>query len=703
MTIRWPYLLQAGVVLIGGCARMPAEVVPAVPSSPIEAAPGVLHAGLARTDLTPPPGPGLAGGGPEGRPAAGYRARLHARALVLEDRRGEMLALVVADLPFTSVILHRRVAELVRGRAPIGADRLMLAATHTHSGPGHYLDAESHNRHGSSVSGYDRAMVDFLAERIARAVLSAWEGRAPARVAWGTTGIPGVTWNRSPGAGGADPDSTLLMLRVDVRARGDAMFRPAGALSIFALHGTGNSAENDLWDADIHGRVARLMELHVDSLAGETGAAFPRAVHLFANGAEGDVSPAWPAASRCPPPTLRQTRMRGSRGLRDWEWVGADAAARRRCLAAARDGLDATSRAIAARAAALFDSLAPGAASEGLPISRALTVLPLTGAAAPPGLCREAEPGAATVAGAEDVRTRYEGWRFLGFIRSAFEEGRGAARATPRGCQAEKRPALGSVLRRITGVGRGFPEVAQLAVVRIGGLVLAAVPVEATTSAGAAMAGRVRGVLDSMGTPAERVAVLGLTNGFVQYVATREEYRMQHYEGSSTLYGPGTADALAYALAGLARRLGNPDSPSPDAALDSLALRPGARRRVLPRAGAPVTVERRIVHLACAADGVAVEWEDLPPGALDLSAQLILRIERADAAGVPTVARDDGEIEVRAVGRGKGPAWRWSAWWPSSEPGRYRVVLAERPGLEEIRAECVTAEPASRAPRPRTR
>ena len=61
--------------------------------------PAGLRAGFGRADITPPPGVGLAGNGPEGRRAAGYRVRLYARALLLEDSRGERVAFVVADLP----------------------------------------------------------------------------------------------------------------------------------------------------------------------------------------------------------------------------------------------------------------------------------------------------------------------------------------------------------------------------------------------------------------------------------------------------------------------------------------------------------------------------------------------------------------------------------------------------------------------------
>jgi hypothetical protein len=113
-------------------------------------------------------------------------------------------------------------------------------------------------------------------------------------------------------------------------------------------------------------------------------------------------------------------------------------------------------------------------------------------------------------------------------------------------------------------------------------------------------------------------------------------------------------------------------------------------------------VERRFLRLSCDANGVAAEWEDAAPGVLDLSAQLLMRIERLDGARADTVAWDDGAIEVRSLGRGRGSAWRWGARWAGSEPGRYRVVLAERPGTAELWTECVTAAPATRVPHPRT-
>src|SRR2546427_10701364 len=90
------------------------------------------------------------------------------------------------------------------------------------------------------------------------------------------------------------------MLRVDQRDPVSGAFRPAGAFSIFAMHGTGNAPSNDLLDADIHGLVERRLGRPID----RDGGFVPGAGYLFANGAEGDVSPAGPPQSRGDVPTL---------------------------------------------------------------------------------------------------------------------------------------------------------------------------------------------------------------------------------------------------------------------------------------------------------------------------------------------------------------------------------------------------------------
>src|SRR5439155_1611947 len=233
----------------------------------------------------------------------------------------------VADLPQVTPNLHRLTALRIGDSTGIGADRLVIAATHVHAGPGHFYAERQYNQSTSQVEGYDSAMVEFLVSRFARAVLDAQRDLRPARVAWGATAVWGHTRNRSyeaflrdkpewtppaPVTPGLDPTHRAVnplwtLLRVDQRGRGaDSAYRPAGAFSVFAVHGTADAPENELLDAGIHGIIERGLERHVDSLSGRgTG------YHLVANGAEGDVSPDW-AARRTAAPVCTTGACSGS-------------------------------------------------------------------------------------------------------------------------------------------------------------------------------------------------------------------------------------------------------------------------------------------------------------------------------------------------------------------------------------------------------
>ena len=52
--------------------------------------------------------------------------------------------------------------------------------------------------------------------------------------------------------------------------------------------------------------------------------------------------------------------------------------------------------------------------------------------------------------------------------------------------------------------------------------------------------------------------IAGLANSYMQYVATCEEFQLQHYEGGSTLYGPGTESFISAVEGSLACQLALP-------------------------------------------------------------------------------------------------------------------------------------------------
>jgi neutral ceramidase len=536
-------------VLATACSAWHAQTLPG-PVSPRGTPPNHFRAGVAQIDITPPPGVGLAGSGPEGRRSKGYRTRLSVRAMVLEDTDGERIALVVADLTHISPNLHRLAADRSVARTGIGADRLILSATHTHSGPGHFYAERQYNANSSRVPGYDPRLTEFLVERIAEAVTVAADSLHPAVINWDTTSIPGVTWNRSfeafclnpeakefpgcPPATGtpghkwrAPPDSAtlrravdpvMLMLRVD---RVEPARAPLGSFAVFAMHPTAIPTLNTLIDGDTHVRIT-------DSLTDYVRARNPRAVHLLANGAEGDAAP--DVSHRgCGTPELGVfdpvPSPRGPGEAIDFLEPTAEEVTG--CLDSALGRTEDVVRRIMPRMIALYERL--GSGSQPSPsIRRGFTTVWLPGR---DGLCGWPEAGSSTAAGAEDMRTRVNGWSWLfpPFRALGIEENGSAVRRREGECQSPKRVLLGALQAPVLIGEHGFPEVAQISVVRIDSLWLAALPAELTMTAGRRVLVSLRGAVRAQGDSVTHAALVGLANGFLQYVATREEYQWQSY------------------------------------------------------------------------------------------------------------------------------------------------------------------------------
>jgi neutral ceramidase len=714
---RRPVRLAHGVAMLLLLACHEEPVILPAPRSPAPAGPlpgGRQPAGAGGADITLPPGISLAGYGSEGKRSQGYRQRLYVRALVLEDSSGERVALVVADLPFISTVLHRWTARalLADPAVRIGADRLVLSATHTHAAPGNFLDAKTLNHEAARQPGFDPVVADTLAHRIALAVRQAVDSLAPACAAWSSTVVYGQTRNRSYGAfrrnqplalpfpappPGLDPAETavnplLSLLRVDRAAPGGQCDRstvPLGAYSVFAVHGTVNPGENDLLDPDLHGQVERGLERWIDTtyaLPGASSRPFPpRSVHLFANGTEGDVSADWPAQSRCPLPRLRPLlRPGGPEPQPAWDWIHPDSEVVSHCIHHAREYLVAAGRALALRAIDVFRSL-DGRLGPEFPIGIASTTLFLRRDAAALGICDRPRIGLSTAAGADDGYSRFYGARCLGLFPAGIEDG-GQAAGAPKGCQREKKTWL-----NIGVSAHGLPEYGPLTALRLGDRLLLTVPGEPTTMTGVQIqrtaadsirAARTRwaGGLLSEDSVYRHAIVLGHTNGFIQYVTTDAEYSAQEYEGGSTLYGPGEATALARALGHLAAELARTGDGSPGSTVDSLLTFPGDRQKVYPRLERPRPARPDFRFDRCA-DTVVATWRDVSAAKLPLADGPILRVDRVLAPGdtVATAWDDDPDLEVRVLDeRRKGGAEWQLRWSRRGRPGAVRIVLLGR-------------------------
>lgn len=210
-----------------------------------------LEAGVAVVDITPPRGYRMSGYFQE-RLNTDTHDPLQAKALVLRQA-DEQAALVFCDLIGISRDISGRARELAAKKTGIPAANIVIAATHSHTGP-LYMGALRQYFHEQALKsrGEDpHEKIDYpavLVKRLAEAIEKAQKAARPVSVAAGVARQEGLSFNRrfhmkdgsvqfNPGklnpkivrpAGPIDPDVGLLRLR-----SGD---KDVALLTVFALH-----------------------------------------------------------------------------------------------------------------------------------------------------------------------------------------------------------------------------------------------------------------------------------------------------------------------------------------------------------------------------------------------------------------------------------------------------------------------------------
>jgi neutral ceramidase len=537
----------------GALAALAAMCTGAGPAVAAEPAPGALRAGAGQADVTPPQtGYYLGGWTRADRLARGQSTRLFANALVLE-RGGRKIALVAAELFAIPAGLQEDVAREV---ADLGYDAtsVVLAASHTHSGPGGFANNPTYNFAAPSLQTVtdpmtflafvqpkpaDRQLYTFLVHQIALAVRRADADLQPAALGWGHTDLTGLTQNRSieahladhgirvpvgKGTAAMDPDGvthtidpSVDVLRVDQLVSGPSGVRqvPIGAWSNFADHGTVVHSETEAYSGDHHASAWRRFVQRVREVA-HVPADSP-VVNVYPNSDEGD-----------------QTAGIAHVGIAAADEVGS------------------------AEADAMFRAWQD--AGRSLSSTPALDLR----------WTRTCFCGRDTATG----RVATSGKEGVPFVTGS-EEGRGPlydiTHVSLEGTTSPiPDPEQGNKV--VAPVGDPPPAV-PFAVLRVGDHALVAVPGEPTKEVGTRIKDAVVAAMAPAGVT--RAVVIGLAYDYVQYITTPQEYGTQSYEGASSLYGPNEGTFVQEQLVDLARHLddGAP-APTPYPLDTSYGVRP---------------------------------------------------------------------------------------------------------------------------------
>ena len=239
-------------------------------------------AGVARADITPPPGVELWGYSNRSGPATGTHDPLYARILYLDDGRNSV-SIVTLDLGRS---FGRPQIAYVRQRIQSTnrkSDEVMFIASHTHSGP--VIDEDY-----DQVPDWEQRALNKIVEAINTArqqAVAARIGVGYGQVILGhnrryiqSDGTVKMLWRNSTGQPTGVIDPSVGVIRVD-----DASGKPLALLVNYACHPVVFGPDNLRYSADYPGAMARTAE------ADWRGTGNNDPICFFLQGAPGDINP----------------------------------------------------------------------------------------------------------------------------------------------------------------------------------------------------------------------------------------------------------------------------------------------------------------------------------------------------------------------------------------------------------------------------
>jgi len=206
---------------------------------------------------------------------AGYVARkgasrgslspLYVRALAL-GQGTRTIAILVADILLFSSRWANRLRKRVSRALDTSPECIVVAATHTHSGP--LVETSPFEIYGGSADSRLPEFTRRVEQACCAAAVEAKQRMGPVTLAEGLAHVRGIASDRNRPRQGRE--QSFLLLRFDRR-------RSSAVLGIYGCHPTALGASNRYFSGDLHGEIARRLERRVDCA-------------LIANGAAANIS-----------------------------------------------------------------------------------------------------------------------------------------------------------------------------------------------------------------------------------------------------------------------------------------------------------------------------------------------------------------------------------------------------------------------------
>lgn len=166
---------------------------------------GVLRAGSAKVNITPPVGVKLIGS--KGYPSDSILDDLYAKALVLSDG-STTLAIVSVDLLYSPLEdITQPVRDIIKEKISIPAENILVCATHTHSGPEVFRRSKLLPEKQTNVDDINQFYLGSLIRKIAGSVSIAYQNMQDVKIGAAKSVLPEIIFNRRP----KKPDGSVEM------------------------------------------------------------------------------------------------------------------------------------------------------------------------------------------------------------------------------------------------------------------------------------------------------------------------------------------------------------------------------------------------------------------------------------------------------------------------------------------------------------
>ncbi|RLF06744.1 MAG: hypothetical protein DRJ64_04155 [Thermoprotei archaeon] len=246
----------------------------------------LFSAGFSKVCITPPIGTPMSGFSSRCGPSIGIHDPLYARVLYLLEGNEEWM-LISLDVAGIDAKFSKGISKEIRKKIGIKEDKVIITATHTHSGP----DIRFY------FSDPDPFLHEYIKRHVIGAALVAYLDKDTGKVGIRKSIIKDVSINRRrPGEGLIDPDFYTILIKRNSKK--------SIALISFACHPTILGPSNRYLSADYPGVLNKMVEklgnLH----------------SMFFNGACGDINPLTPTT------TIDDRYKRGVGSFEEVEWLG---------------------------------------------------------------------------------------------------------------------------------------------------------------------------------------------------------------------------------------------------------------------------------------------------------------------------------------------------------------------------------------------